>query len=30
MYILAIFTARNILRRYKESLVVPKEGHWIV
>ncbi len=28
--ILAMFTIRNILRKYKETSEMPREGHWIV
>lgn len=28
--ILALRTISNILRKYKETLDIPKEGHWVV
>ncbi|MFL0269326.1 hypothetical protein [Candidatus Clostridium radicumherbarum] len=28
--ILALMTVRSILRKHKETLQIPKEGHWIV
>jgi hypothetical protein len=30
MDILAIVTLSNIIRKYKETSEVPKEGHWVV